>query len=55
MNKETIKTIALAAIVSGVVCFIFGVHYQEGQQSKVQAAVQSALKTTALAPAPSKN
>lgn len=52
--RETLKTIALAAIIAGVISFVAGVHYAENQTDKTQAAVREALHALPAAPAPSK-
>jgi predicted transcriptional regulator len=49
--RETIKTIALTAIIAGVACFIAGHNYAQAEATKTQAAVHDALKAAAT-PAP---
>ena len=52
MNKETLKTIALTAIIAAhQISFVCGVRYEQSQSSKTQAAVHDALKAVAT-PAP---
>lgn len=39
---ETVKTVLIAVLVTGVVAFIGGMHYQSAQNAQVKAAVVEA-------------
>lgn len=39
---ETIKTIVIAVLISGIVAFVGGVHYANNSNAKTQTAVKSA-------------
>lgn len=41
-HKETIKTIVIAVLVSGIIAFVAGVRYEQSQQMKVEKAVKQA-------------
>lgn len=49
---ETIKTIALAAIIAGVFSFVQGVNYEQRQTAKTASAVRDALRTAPAVQAP---
>lgn len=42
-RKETFKTIALTALIAMVVAFVAGVHYQQGQDAKMQSGISQAV------------
>lgn len=42
---ETIKTVFIAVLVTGIISFISGMHYQNNQNASVKAAVQASVST----------
>lgn len=51
-TKETVKTIALTALVAGVLSFAAGIHYEQDTQHGVQAQAQALVKTVASVTTP---
>ncbi len=48
MNKqviETVKTVVIAVLITGVVAFVCGMNYQSNRQAEVQSAVEQAQST----------
>lgn len=39
---ETVKTVLIAVLVTAIVAFVGGMHYQSGQNAKVMSAVTNA-------------
>lgn len=50
---ETIKTIALAAIIAGVISFVAGVRYEQSNTKRIEATAK-ALQAPVVEAAPSK-
>lgn len=43
---ETVKTVLIAVMITGVVAFVAGMHYQNNLTSDKQTAVKSAVAST---------
>lgn len=48
--KETIKTIALSALIAAMVGFVAGAHYERGNSNRIEAATKTVSQTATPAP-----
>jgi Tfp pilus assembly protein PilE len=44
---ETLKTVVIAVLITGIVAFVAGIHYQQNVDTTKSNAVNSAVKTAA--------